>query len=78
MTRTCSASSRPGRGLLISSIAIGLVTVWLPYSPLADVLGFTFLSATLLFILMGITALYVFAAELTKRVFYARQARHAP
>lgn len=40
-------------------------------------LGFTSLSATLLLTLMGITALYVLAAELTKRVFYARQARHA-
>ena len=40
-------------------------------------LGFTSLSATLLLTLMGITALSVLAAELTKRVFYARQARHA-
>jgi Mg2+-importing ATPase len=40
-TRRPFYRSRPGRGLLISSIVIAAVTLWLPYSPLADVLGFT-------------------------------------
>jgi Mg2+-importing ATPase len=74
-TRRPFYRSRPGRGLLISSIAIGVLTLWLPYSPLADVLGFTAISATLLVTLMGITMLYVVAAEMTKRVFYKRKTR---
>jgi Mg2+-importing ATPase len=79
-TRRPFYRSRPGRGLLWSSLAIGAVTLWLPYSPLADVLGLTSLSATLLLTLAAITTLYVLAAELTKRVFYRRKAerRGAP
>jgi Mg2+-importing ATPase len=68
-TRRPFYRSRPGRGLLWSSGAIAAVTLWLPYSPLADVLGLTSLSLTLLTTLLAITALYVVSAELTKRVF---------
>jgi Mg2+-importing ATPase len=69
-TRRPFYRSRPGRGLLWSSLAIGAVTLWLPFSPLADVLGLTSLSATLLLTLAAITALYVLSAEVTKRIFY--------
>ena len=68
--------SRPGRALLLSSIVIAALTLLLPYSgPLADLLGFTSLSATLLLTLLAITALYVVSAELAKRVFYRRRVR---
>jgi Mg2+-importing ATPase len=72
-TRRPFYRSRPGRGLLWSSLAIGAVTLWLPYSPVADVLGLTSLSATLLATLVAITAVYVLSAEFLKRFFYRRK-----
>jgi len=60
--------SRPGRGLLWSSIAIAAITLALPpYSPLAGPLGLTAGPAEVLAILVGLTALYVIANEAAKR-----------
>ncbi len=68
--------SRPGRALLISSTALAALTLALPYSGwLGHELGFTPLSAMLLLTLLAITAAYVVAAELVKRVFYRHRAR---
>lgn len=44
-----------------------------PYSPLADVLGLTSHSATLLLTLAGITGLYIVSAEFAERVFFRRE-----
>jgi Mg2+-importing ATPase len=59
--------SRPGRGLLWSSVAIAAITLALPYSPLAGPLGLTAVPAGVLAILVGLTALYVIANEAAKR-----------
>jgi magnesium-transporting ATPase (P-type) len=59
--------SRPGRGLLWSSVAIAAVTLALPYSPLAGPLGLTAVPAGVLDVLVGLTALYVIANEAAKR-----------
>jgi Mg2+-importing ATPase len=59
--------SRPGRALLLSSIAIAAITIALPYSPLATPLGLTTVPAPILGALVGLTALYVVANELAKR-----------
>jgi len=60
--------SRPGRGLLWSSVAIAAITLALPYySPLAGPLGLTAVPAEVLAILVGLTALYVIANEAAKR-----------
>jgi Mg2+-importing ATPase len=68
--------SRPGNGLLVSSIALGLLTIALPYTGgLARVLGLKPLSAMLLLTLLGITAGYVVAAELVKPLFYRLRVR---
>ena len=69
-TRRPFFRSRPGRGLMLSSVAIAAITLALPYSPLADPLGLTSLSATLLFTMLAITALYVVSAEVLKHGFY--------
>jgi len=71
-TRRPFYRSRPGPGLLLSSIGVGVLTVWLPFSPLADPLGLTSLSPVLLLALAGITVAYVVSAESAKRVFYRR------
>jgi Mg2+-importing ATPase len=59
--------SRPGRALLLTSAVVALVTVVLPYSPLASTLGLTGPPLRLLAVLAGLTALYVAVNELVKR-----------
>jgi Mg2+-importing ATPase len=64
--------SLPGRALMAGMIAVVLVTLALPYSPLSGVLGLTPLPFSTLLLLTSITGLYIAASELTKRVFYVR------
>jgi Mg2+-importing ATPase len=64
--------SRPGRTLLIATLAIVAVTIGLPYSPLNRVLGFVPLPLPVLLILLLITALYVTTSEVTKGIFFRR------
>jgi P-type Mg2+ transporter len=66
--------SRPGTMLWTATLAVGLITLAIPYLPFGGFLGFTPLPAWLMLALLGITALYVFAAELAKKFFYARVA----
>jgi Mg2+-importing ATPase len=61
--------SRPGRGLLLSTISIAAITIAVPYSPLATPLGLTTVPARIVAALVGLTALYVAANELAKRRF---------
>ena len=68
--------SRPAPVLVGSSVAIGAVTLALPYSgPLAKLLGLAPLSATVMLTMLGITVLYVLAAELVKPFFYRHRRR---
>lgn len=69
-TRLPFMRSRPSRAMLTVTVLVVLVTLWLPYSPLAGLLGFTPLSLSFLFVTLGIVALYFTSAELTKRWFY--------
>jgi Mg2+-importing ATPase len=69
-TRLPFMRSHPSRAMLAVTIAVMLVTLWLPYSPLAGLLGFVPLSIPYLMIIFGIVALYFISAELTKRWFY--------
>jgi P-type Mg2+ transporter len=66
--------SRPGTMLWTATLVVGLVTLAIPYLPFGGFLGFTPLPAWLMGALLGITALYVAAAELAKKFFYARVA----
>jgi len=47
-------------------------TLALPYTPLANLLGFTPLPPLYLLIIFGIVALYFLSAEFTKRWFYRK------
>jgi Mg2+-importing ATPase len=69
-TRLPFTQSRPSRAMLAVTLAVILVTLWLPYSPLAGLLGFTPLSVPYLLVIFGIVGLYFVSAELTKRRFY--------
>ncbi len=60
--------SRPGRGLLWSSLAVAVVTTALPFSPLADPLGLVAVPVRVLAALVGLIVLYVLANEAAKRL----------
>jgi len=67
--------SRPSNLLLATTVAVIALTLLLPYLPFSDVFGFVPLSPALLLSIVGITLLYVFAAELAKKYFFARAMR---
>jgi Mg2+-importing ATPase len=63
-------SSRPGRLLLWSTLAVVAATLMLPLTPLFEPLGFTAVPP-LYVVLMGvIVGLYLIAAEFAKKMFY--------
>jgi Mg2+-importing ATPase len=72
-TRGPSFSSRPGRFLLWSTVAVAAVAVLIPYAPFAGRLGFVALSPSVLMVVFLVLILYVAATELTKKVFYRRR-----
>ena len=71
-TRHLFFRSRPGALLLASTLVFIGITLVLPYLPFISVFGFVPLPAPLMLTLLGLTALYVAATELTKKYFYAR------
>ena len=62
--------SRPGTLFLLASALVTLMTLLLPFSPVAGNLGFVTPPAMLLIIALGITLLYGIGMEVVKRVFY--------
>lgn len=50
--------------------AIAMITLLLPCTPLAPVLGFQPLPIEFLLVLAAIVGLYIFSAENVKRIFY--------
>jgi Mg2+-importing ATPase len=69
-TRLSLTRSRPGRALLAVTGLMIVVTVLLPYTPLAGLLGFAALPLLYLLAIVAIVAAYVVSAELVKRWFY--------
>jgi P-type Mg2+ transporter len=65
-------NSRPAPGLLLASGAVALLTLALPYTPPARLLGLAALPPVLLAVVLGLTIAYVVANELVKRL------RHEP
>jgi Mg2+-importing ATPase len=62
--------SRPSRPLLATTVAVVLIGLALPYSPLAHTLGFRTLPWLFLAILIAMTATYLALAEIGKSYFY--------
>ncbi len=71
-TRLPFIRSRPSRTMMLVTLAAGVVTLLLPYSPLADILGFKPLTVSTLGLIAVIVILYFISAELVKRWFYRR------
>jgi Mg2+-importing ATPase len=67
-TRRPFFRSRPGRLLLASTAGVAVITFALPYLPVAEVFGFVTPSPALIGTLVVITAFYVGATEITKRM----------
>lgn len=59
--------SRPSNALLTASIAVAVVTVALPYSPINSELSLQSLPRNVLLVMMFITVMYVVATETLKR-----------
>ncbi len=62
--------SRPGKYLLIATLSIFAVTLILPYTPLAAILGFHSLPISILLLVGLIVLLYIITAEIVKNIFY--------
>jgi Mg2+-importing ATPase len=67
--------SRPSVGLIAASLGVVAVGVYLPFSPLAGVLGFDPLPVPFFLALLGMAAVYLVLVELAKVWFYARAAQ---
>ncbi len=71
-TRRPFYRSRPGRPLVIATLAIAGAAVVLPFTPLGRIFGFAPLPIKFFGWMAAIVALYVVLAEVTKRVFYRK------
>jgi len=72
-TRLPFFRSRPSHAMLLVTGLVWLVTLIIPYSPLAALLGFQALPPLYLLAVAAIIVLYFVSAELTKRWFYRKQ-----
>jgi Mg2+-importing ATPase len=72
-TRRPFFQSKPGRLLLMATLAVVTATFLLPYSPLSGILGLAPMPGSFLSALGVILVLYIVAAELAKRIFYRRE-----
>jgi len=76
-TRKSFYHSKPSRYLLAAILIIVGLTLLLPISPLAGVLGFKPLTIGVLLAIFCIVALYILTAEVVKKIFYKKlQAMH--
>jgi Mg2+-importing ATPase len=64
--------SRPGKYLQIATFSIAVITLILPFTPFGIVFGFSPLTLTTYLLLLAIIIVYIFSAEVTKRIFYKR------
>ncbi|MGA2296129.1 MAG: magnesium-translocating P-type ATPase [FCB group bacterium] len=64
--------SQPGKYLLIATLSIFAATLIIPYTPFAGLFGFCALPISFLLLIGLIVLLYIFTAEIVKRVFYKR------
>ena len=68
--------SIPSRGLAFSVLSVVAIGAYLPYSPIAGVLGFSPLPAPFFLALMAMIAIYLWLVETAKRRFFARMLSH--
>jgi Mg2+-importing ATPase len=64
--------SKPGKYLLMATLLVAGVTIMVPFTPLGEVFGFCPLPGSFMLVMGIIVIVYVFAAEMAKKVFYKR------
>jgi len=64
--------SRPSPAMIVTPLACALVGAVLPFTPLAEPLGFTALPLSFFLLLVGMIVAYLFLVESAKGRFYAR------
>ena len=69
-TRKSFYKSAPGKYLALATFFIVVITMFLPYTPLAGLLGFQPLPIWVLLIIAAIVAFYIATAEMGKKLFY--------
>jgi len=62
--------SKPGALFLFAVLSITLITIWIPYSPFSEKLGFVTPPPMLMVIALGVTFLYGVGMEIVKALFY--------
>jgi Mg2+-importing ATPase len=62
--------SKPGKTLLIATVVVDVLTLAIPYSPIAPFLGFSPIPPLFLLMLGLILAFYMITAEVAKHFFY--------
>ncbi|UVT18733.1 MAG: magnesium-translocating P-type ATPase [Nitrospira sp.] len=70
-TRRPFLTSRPGKYLVLATLAVVGTTLLLPYAPIAAPLGLTPMPLSFLLLLAAILVSYILTAELVKRRFYS-------
>ena len=71
-TRRPFFKSKPGKYLLIATVLVVVPTLVLPFTPVARLFDFRPLTISFILLLGGIVALYIFATEITKKLFYGK------
>ncbi len=69
-TRQSILKSKPGKYLQMATLAIVGVTLLIPYTPFAGLLGFQPLPIAFLLVLAAIVGFYILSAEIVKQFFY--------
>lgn len=64
--------SKPGKYLILSTAAVVLFTVAIPYLPIAKLFGFCKLPVSMLAVLGLIVLMYVVSSEVVKKIFYKK------
>jgi len=71
-TRRPFFKSKPGKYLLVATLAVAVIALLLPFTPVAAIFGFQQLPVYFLAFLAAIVAAYVVTAEVAKRIFYKK------
>ena len=71
-TRRPFYRSKPGRWLWITTLAVSVLTIAIPYLPYTNVMGFVPLPAWVTASIVAIALLYAIATEAAKKAFYSR------
>ena len=69
-TRKPFYKSKPAKPLALAVLGVICVTMLLPFTPITGLLGIETLPVWILAVILGIVALYIISAEITKKIFY--------